>query len=302
MKNVLIRLQECEANATNTEASIIRYLLSYPDEAAGCSIHRLAELTFSSPSTIIRLCRKIGFSGYKELQKSFLYELAIKKENHTWKQQEIKLDDSLEEIINKVFYKNIASLEDTRKLIDLEILEQCVCLLEQADSVRLFGIGSSLLIARDMYLKLLRVNKSCYVSDDWHSQLLQARHMTGKDLAIIFSYSGMTEEMITCAKEVKSRGAPIILISRFEDSPLARLANFNLAVAAREFIFRSGAMASRISQLAIIDVLYTLYVQRNYEHSLKQFEKTHIYKPDRVSADNNQMEENKEEANEDYQL
>lgn len=79
-------------------------------------------------------------------------------------EQEIKKDDSLEELVNKVTYKNIVSLDNTRKLVDLEILNQCVELLERSQTVYLFGLGSSLLVARDMYLKLLRVNKPCVIA------------------------------------------------------------------------------------------------------------------------------------------
>ena len=37
-------------------------------------------------------------------------------------------------------------------------------------------------------------------------------------------------------------------------------------------------MSSRISQLNIIDILYTAYANRQYEYSLKQLRKTHIKK------------------------
>lgn len=279
MKSVIVRLQEYEPHASGAEKAVVHYLLEHPEDSAGCSIHQLAERTFSSSSTIIRLCRKTGFDGYKELQKSLLYELAIRKENILWQGQEIEREDSLEEIVNKVTYKNIVSLEDTRKLMDLETLEKCVDLLDRASTVCLFGIGSSLLVAEDMYLKLLRVNKNCHLSEDWHAQLLQARNMTERDLAVIISYSGMTEEMLACAKAVKQQGAPVIAVSRFEDSPLAKLADYNLAVAATELVFRSGAMSSRISQLGIIDILYTAYVNRHYDDCLAQFKRTHIYKP-----------------------
>lgn len=281
MKSVIVRLQEYNSNASDAERGVIHYLLEHPEEAAGISIHQLSTRAFCSASTVIRLCRKAGFEGYKELQKSLLYELAIRKDNNdNWKNQEIGRQDSMEEIVNKVIYKNIASLEDTRKLLDLEKLEWCLELLDQARTICLFGVGSSLLVARDMYLKCLRLNKSCLLSDDWHAQFLQAKNMTEKDLALIISYSGMTEEMIICAKEAKQHGTPIVTISRFEESPLVKIADYNLPVAVTELVFRSGAMSSRMSQLAIIDILYTAYIQRHYDESLKQFEKTHIYKPE----------------------
>lgn len=279
MKSVIVRLQEYEFQASSAERAVIRYLLENPEEAAGCSIHHLAEKTFSSASTVMRLCRKTGFEGYKELQRSLLYELAIRKEPDLWQAQDIGKENSLEEIVNKVTYKNIASLEDTRKLIDLETLERCVDLLDRANTVCLFGIGSSLLVAKDMYLKLLRVNKTCYFCEDWHAQLLQARNMTAKDIALMISYSGMTDEMLVCAKAARKKGAKVITISRFENSPLVKLADYNLAVAATELVFRSGAMSSRIAQLGMIDILYTAYVNRHYDECIKQFDRTHIHKP-----------------------
>ena len=55
---------------------VLRFLRENPEEAAGYSIKQLADKTFSSAATIVRLCRKMGFDGYKELQKSLLYESA----------------------------------------------------------------------------------------------------------------------------------------------------------------------------------------------------------------------------------
>ena len=83
-------------------------------------------------------------------------------------EQEIK-DDSLEELVNKVTYKNIVSLDNTRKLVDLDILNQCVELLDRSQTVYLELVLCW--VARDMYLKLLRVNKACVICDDWHAQL-----------------------------------------------------------------------------------------------------------------------------------
>lgn len=278
MKSVLVRIQEYSAHASGAEKEILRFLRENPEEAAGYSIKQLADRTFSSAATIVRLCRKMGFTGYKELQKSLLYESGLRRESIRPVEQEIGRNDSLEELVDKVTYKNIVSLDNTRKLVDLDILSHCVDLLEKSNTVYLFGIGSSLLVARDLYLKLLRVNKPCVICDDWHAQLLQARNMKAGDLAVVVSYSGLTAEMITCAGEARERKAPVITISRFEQSPLVRLADYNLAVAATELIFRSGAMSSRISQLNMVDILYTAYVHRRYDECMEQFRKTHIVK------------------------
>ena len=123
------------------------------------------------------------------------------------------------------------------------------------------------------------MNKLCVLNEDWHSQLLQARNAGAEDLAIVISYSGKTEEIITCMKALKENHVPTIAITRLANTPVAQLADEMLFTAARETLFRSGAMSSRISQLNIIDILYTYLGNLEYSRTLDQLSRTHIHKP-----------------------
>lgn len=279
MRSVIVKLQDYIDKASETEKGIIKYLLRNPESAVKCNIYQLSDKTFSSPSTIIRLCKKAGFNGYKDLIHALLYELAIRKSADEESIKNIDKEDSLEKIVEKVTLKSISSLEKTEKLIDIKVLEECVDLLDKSRNICLFGVGASLLVAKDAHLKFLRINKSCYINDDFHAQLLQAQNMSANDVAIIISYSGFTEEMIKCANIVKEIGAPIIAITRSEESPIAKIANYKLLVAATELVFRNGAISSRIAQLNIIDILYTAFVNKHYDLNIKQFNRTHIQKP-----------------------
>ena len=178
----------------------------------------------------------------------------------------------MQEIVEKVTHKNIQSLLDTQRLLLLDELEQCVELIANARTVLLFGIGSSLCVAKDTYLKFLRLDKPCVVNEDSHSQLLQARNATARDVGIVFSYSGQIKEM-------KAGGAPVIAVTRYYPSEVAQLADHVLYVAANESLFRNGAMSSRLSQLNVMDILYTAYASRNHEDTMRRLTKTHIYKP-----------------------
>ena len=140
-------------------------------------------------------------------------------------------------------------------------------------------MGASLVAAKDAYLKFLRLNKLCIINEDWHSQLLQARNATADDVAIVISYSGATVEAIECMKALKENKTPIIAITRFVQSPVSDLADQKLYTAANESVFRSGAMSSRLSQLNIIDILYTALANDSYEQTLEQLSRTHIHKP-----------------------
>ena len=160
-----------------------------------------------------------------------------------------------------------------------EVVEECAHLLDRSRCVLLFGLGSSLLVAHDIYLKLLRLDKPCVVNDDWHSQLLSARNATPADVGIAISYSGQTAEVIECMKALKANGVPTIAITRYSPSRVAELADYKLYIAANESLFRNGAMSSRIAQLNAVDILYTAYASLHYEDTLRALTRTHVYKP-----------------------
>lgn len=278
MKSVLVRLREYHNQASITEKPIIAYILKNSKETSAMTIYQLAEQTFSSPSSVIRMCKKNGFEGYKDFTKALIYELAVREHSQSEEKKEITKADSIEDIVDKVTYKNIISLEDTKSMIDVDVINSCIQLLRTCKNVCLFGMGSSLLVAKDAQLKFMRLDKRCTVNDDWHVQLLTARYMSPEDLGIILSYSGQTIEMIECAKAMKENGVKLISITRYGVSPIVELCDYNIFVAANEAIVRSGAMSSRISQLNIIDILYSGYVNTQFEKSLEQISKTHIQK------------------------
>lgn len=279
MSSPLLELREKSKLFSPTEQEIVAHILADPRIVADMTIHELAKHTFSSASTIVRLCNHTGYAGYREFRKAVAQELAVRERTKKVEQKEISHSDSLREIIDKITYKNIVSLEETMALMDEQVLAKCVELVRGARVVYLFGMGASLCAAKDAYLKFLRLNKLCVINEDWHSQLLQARNATAEDVGIVISYSGATVEVIECMKALKENRTPIIAITRCIDSPVAELADQKLYTTASESIFRTGAMTSRMSQLNIIDILYTAMANAEYEESLEQLSRTHIRKP-----------------------
>jgi DNA-binding MurR/RpiR family transcriptional regulator len=278
MQNVLVRLSEYRKQASSTEKEIIKFILENPKETSTMTVYQLAKKTYSSPASVIRMCNKNGFKGYRDFIKSLIYELAKKTENKQIYKDDILKTDGIAEIVEKITYRNIFSLEDTKDIIDFNVLNKSVELIKNADNICLFGLGASLTVAKDAQQKFMRLNKNCTLSEDWHLQLLTARNMSKKDIGLIISYSGRTKEMIECAVTMKNSGIGTISITGYGNSPIVDLCDYNLYVAARESTFRSGAISSRISQLNIIDILYTAYANINYEESLELIQKTYIKK------------------------
>ena len=65
MKKVLYRLQSYYNNqATETEKSVLRYILDNTADVVSMDIYTLAKKGYCSPATIVRICKKNHFNGF----------------------------------------------------------------------------------------------------------------------------------------------------------------------------------------------------------------------------------------------
>lgn len=273
-----VRLREVRDSCTRTERNIIDYVRTHPERVAAMSVRELAAATYSSTSSVVRVCKAIGLSGYRELRVALLLEMADSARGARHREGPLTAADCVADVISKVMTNSIQSIEDTERLIDPREVGRVARLIGTSARVLLFGMGSSAHVAQDLCLKLLRLDRTCLLQADAHAQLLLARNAHPDDLAIIFSYSGRTSEMIACLRALKEAGATVVAITRLGPSPIAAEADICINVAANESLFRSGAMSSRLAQLAIVDILYTAYASQSYERSSELLRRTHIHK------------------------
>ena len=279
MKNVLLRLREYKETLTSTETAIAEYIEENSSLASKLTVRELAEKTFASPSTIVRLCRKLGFEGYNDFQKELMVDLAIVKDgNEDHSEFSFDKNEDVNSIIQKIQSNSINIIQDSIKLLDDASIIEVADRLYEARNVLLFGIGASYYVSRDLYLKLLRLNKPTVSNEDYHSMLLATMNSSKDDLAFVFSYSGNTKEMIKCMEHLKENGTTIVSITRFTPTELSKMADIPLYVASTEPIFRKGAMTSRIAMLNIIDIIYTVYISRHYDETMNKLINTHINK------------------------
>ncbi|MDL2293899.1 MurR/RpiR family transcriptional regulator [Ruminococcaceae bacterium OttesenSCG-928-D13] len=278
MNSVIVRAREYLNHASETEKGILRFILENPERASRMGTHALAKAVFASPSTIARLCRKMGFENYKDYQRALVAEVAVKSNLVIDQDFEIRPEDSLDTMIGKTVLRSTMSLEDTRNLIETDVVERCVQLLVKAESISFFGVGASLVVGRDAFLKFIRLKKHCQVCDDFDAQLVLAKKLQKNDAAIIISYSGRTQNVVECARALKASGVPTIAITCFVESPLSKMCDYNLFVSATEYSSTAGKLTSRLSQLLVIDIIYLAYIQATYAASQNALKATYIEK------------------------
>ena len=265
IKGLLLGMRELRHSTSPAIRDVAETIERDPRKMVNLSVRELAAASRTSASSVIRLCRKLGCEGYREFQRELMYELASMDGINDVALEDIVPEDDVDSVLEKVLRSDVRSMEATARLVDPGVLAECARAIANCRTVNLYGVGASLLAARDMQMKLERVDKVCRIQDDWHGQLLSARNLHADDVAVVFSYSGLTEEMLTVARYAREHGATVIAITRAIGSELADEADLVLGVASSEPLIRSGAMGSRMSQLLIVDALYATYVIQDYE-------------------------------------
>lgn len=261
MKKVIYRLQTYYNNeATEVEKPVIRYILDNTREVISLDIHTLAKLGYCSAATIVRICKKNGIKGYKELKVALMNDLNF-NDNLIKESINNKKVSGAPTIVNEIFNENIKAINNTYNLIDYVVVDEVIKLMKKAKAIRLFAIGASFLVAKDLQQKLERINKVSVLYEDTHMQIVNSNNSTQDDLAIIISYSGETKELNDMAKTIKSNGCKIVSITQYSNNKLMGMADYNLFVPKIEKPLRIGAGSSRISQLSVIDYLYHLYLE-----------------------------------------
>lgn len=260
MKKGLYRLEVYyKQSATESEKEVLRFLINQTREAVEMDIHTMAKKCFCSPATIVRICKKNGFSGFKELKQALWNDMNFSKQL-----MQVNLDapsgEKIPNIVANVLNTNIMAIQNIYNLLDFDELDRIVALLLSQRYVYLYGIGASFLVAKDFQQKLERINKRTFLYEDIHLQLISSTNLEPGDVAIIVSYSGLTKEIIEIARNVKMCGGKIIAITKYGTNKLSSMSDFNLFVPMLEKPLRVGASSSRVSQLSVVDIVYNTYI------------------------------------------
>jgi DNA-binding MurR/RpiR family transcriptional regulator len=250
-----------------SEAAIATAVLNDPFSVAQMKISDLAEHSQTSVASIVRFSKAIGFKGYPEFRMALVSEVSRRGLNADAPQildSGITVDDSVSEIIKKISTADALAIKTTVELLDVENFENAVKAWDSANIIGIFGIASSSYVALDLQLKLNRQGKNSIAWADAHTALTSVSMLKPGDCLVAISHSGTTLDTIDVMQEFKNRGITIILITNALRSPATNLAEIVLRTSARETTFRSGATASRIAQLTVVDCLCVALAQRNW--------------------------------------
>jgi RpiR family carbohydrate utilization transcriptional regulator len=185
---------------------------------------------------------------------------------------EIRAEDGLDAVADKIFSSSIDTLQLIRAQLDLTAIDLAVTAIANASRIELFGNGLSSVAAIDASQKFMRLGVPTIHHTDNHLQRMSAATLKPGDVAIGFAYTGRVRDAVLTAKTAVQQGATLITVTR-SDSPLARISDIVIGVDTLENTFVFAPMTTRIAHLAVVDVLATAVALRSGPAGMKQIKK-----------------------------
>ncbi|WP_380165332.1 MurR/RpiR family transcriptional regulator [Jannaschia sp. R86511] len=259
---LLVRLRTLLPSLPPAAQRVAHRVLDDPMGASSLTISRLAEEADTSVTTVNRFCKALGLPGYPELRLS----LAAENGGPVPREQvgaDIGPTDTLADVVAKVAWSDARAVEETAQQLDTEVLAAVVRAVAAAGRVDLYGMGASAFVAMDLQQKLHRIRRVCFAWSDPHVALTSAALLGPGDVALAVSHTGTTSEPAEALRVAARAGATTVAVTSNPGSPLARTADLVLTTAVRETTYRSGATASRIAQLTLVDCLFIGVAQQD---------------------------------------
>ncbi len=239
------------------ELEILNYVNLNSERIAKMSIQAFAKEIHYSTSTVLRFCRKLGYSGYSE----FKFNLHnIKKCNV---QNNEPVAGTSDESDLKAIKRNILTdIECSTGLINSGDLFTISKLLSKNYPIYLHQPGGITNILVDYFESLLfsvgfkYVYKSASVKMTQH--LIQT---TEKPCIFAFiSHSGHYRPTVTLAKTAKAHGITVLSVSSINSNDLAQISDYNLRYFAKIGDTEDADYNSRVCAFLAISSLIEFYI------------------------------------------
>ena len=263
---------EFELEFSESEKEIAKYILNHGEAVLSMSVKELAKHTYTSPATIVRLCKKIGLEGYNDFKIKYSAELQYDLQ-HTDRIDvnfPFQKDDSHPLICHKLASLSQEVIAYTVKLIDFNQLHQIVDLIYHYPTIDIYGSGNSLLAAMSFQHKMMRISRDVNLRVLHGEQIFMSYNTNPDRIGMIISYSGETNEVIQIAQTLKEKKTPLIVLTSIGDNRLSHYADYILNIGSREKIFTKIApFASQISMEYLLNVIFSCLFQKDYEQNIQ---------------------------------
>lgn len=270
--SVLDRIKTYQSQMPATMAKIAAVLIDDPKAPLSLSITELAERAGTSAASVTRFCRMLGYGGYAPLRVGIAEDVGRGDAQAAWFAdigRSFGPADPPDEIRRALLDTHVLSLQTTAGLLDLATAKRVAAAIATSRHVDVYGVGGSVLTALEVEARLYRIGINVHIWAEVHNGLTSAAILDPECVAIGISNTGRTDETIQMLAVAKASGAYTVAITGNSDSPLAKVADDVLIAASPDGYLQPADLSARHCQLFIVDFLYLLVAQSNFDRTTR---------------------------------
>lgn len=259
----IIEQMRNQDNFTSSEQEVINLILNKPETLMSITTAaQLGAAAYTSASTVVRLCKKLGCGSYAEFKTSFISQYQKRKSALLYVDASVpfKSTDTPEDVLNQLTELESIAVHQTQSLIDLRVYENVVKMLNKASCIDVYGAGCNVNLLHDFAYKMGSIHRQVRISLDHQQQMLSAITRYDNHCAIIVSYSGETLSTLQCARLLRENRIPSVSITSQGANSLTALTDEHLYIATLESKSyanaKIGAFTSNISIMTVMNYLY----------------------------------------------
>lgn len=254
-------------NLTNQEKAVVDYIIDNPKALLEMNINELADASYTSASTVTRLCKKLGTKGYGDMKYIYVSEYPeMMKIKDSLKVVPFDESSGIDDIIHTMPLIYSRAINHTRSMLDRNTIIRVSNLMKQAQVIDLYGDGINFEIARNICYKLdeIGITANAYNSIQWnHCKRLQKQKIPA--FSILLSHTGKNPSMVDAAKRLKEYGIPSLSITGNIDRRLMNITDYNFQIMVTENTLEFSNVIFTMSSLYLLDVLVASLIVHNYK-------------------------------------
>ena len=266
-----IRAQYDTGIFSKSDKRIADYLLEHPGAVDAETASSIAEKVGTSPATVVRFCRKLGFKGLTDMKNSAAYTNYIESSTTD---MDLKKGDDAETVTNKVLQYMKMVLDQLKLSLEPELLQKAADKLADANHVVILAEGGSGTIARAAYDIFLKLAIPCRIVDDIMFQIMEISMMDENDVLFLILNSGRTYNVLQNASYAKQRGIYTIGVVGTKGTPLSKYLDIELPTCIFSSSYLSDISAARLCELVTVSILHSIMALTRDSEQMKRGERS----------------------------
>lgn len=249
---MLGQINQSLRHLSRAEKRVAEWVLAHPRQTAESTVAQVARACETSEPSVIRFCRRLGLSGFRELTIRLTESLS---QPGSLVHRDVSAGDSTSDATIKVVDAAIESLMDLRSQLSTMPFDGVVARMVEARQFVFAGLGASGHVAGDASHKFFRLGVPCSALIDTPSIRQFAAIAGPDDVLFIISKNGNAKAVCDAAAQAHSNGAFVVAVTD-PGSDLAKAASTTFACDAHEDTNIYTPRSSRLVHLALLDALH----------------------------------------------